>query len=262
VGADGLPAIDWSEPIPPGVYAVDHEVESDNQPREYEVPDVYQLSKYPVTYAQFEVFINDPEGFAAARWWDGLSASDGHKSAPGDQRFKYRNHPRENVSWYHAMAYCRWLSWCLTGKYYELEQIGEWPVRLPMEYEWEIAARGTDGRIYPYGGEFDAAKGNTKETGIGQTSAVGIFLAGASPYGALDMSGNVWEWCQDVWHDNYEGAPTDGSAWVDGGDQERKVLRGGSWYDVPVGCRSAHRDRDAPDGIYDGVGFRVVCGGA
>jgi hypothetical protein len=102
-----------------------------------------------------------------------------------EQSFKFANHPRETVNWYQAMAFCRWLSWRLGGGY-DLKKVSEWAVRLPTEFEWEKAARGTDGRIYPYKGDFDAKKGNTDDTGSGQTSAVGIFPNGASPYGVME----------------------------------------------------------------------------
>ena len=133
--------------------------------------------------------------------------------------------------------------------------MGTWALRLPAEFEWEYAARGTDGRQYPYLGDFDTGKGNTDETGIRQTSAVGIFPDGASPFGVLDMSGNLWEWCQDNWHDNYNDAPTDGSAWL--GDNKNHVLRGGSWLNSPWACRSAYRR--SIDFLYGSCGFRVVC---
>jgi len=77
------------------------------------------------------------------------------------------------------------------------------------------------------------------------------------------MHGNVWEWCQDVWHDNYEGVPTDGSAWLEGGDDRYRLLRGGSWYADPVRCRSAYRgDGNSPDDRVSHFGFRVVCAAA
>src|SRR5690606_20791550 len=137
----------------------------------------YHISRYPITYAQFQAFLDAPDGFYHPGWWDGLAANDDDKAQPGEPDFPYANHPREHVSWYGAVAFCRWLT----------AKLG-YEVRLPTESEWEKAARGTDGRIYPYGDEYDVAKANIGETGIGQTSAVGLFPDGASPYGALDMS--------------------------------------------------------------------------
>jgi len=174
--ADGLPDIVWCE-VPAGefIYQEDERVT---------LP-AFHIAKYPVTYKQFQAFIDAPDGFSNVKWWDGLH-KDGLKqqrSGPGDQAFKFWNHPRERVSWYDAMAFCRWLSAKLRDE-----------ITLPTEEEWEKAARGTDGRAYPHEGAFDPTKGNTAESGIGQTSAVGVFPDGASPYGVMDMSGNVWEW--------------------------------------------------------------------
>ncbi|MEM9264440.1 MAG: formylglycine-generating enzyme family protein [Cyanobacteria bacterium P01_F01_bin.13] len=81
----------------------------------------------------------------------------------------------------------------------------------------------------------------------------------ANRFGLYDMHGNVWEWCQDHWHENYNNAPPDGKAWIEGGDSFRRLLRGGSWSSVPALCRSANRDRNSRAIIYDDVGFRVVC---
>ncbi|MFZ4629884.1 MAG: SUMF1/EgtB/PvdO family nonheme iron enzyme, partial [Blastocatellia bacterium] len=186
-----LPNIDWGE-IPAGRFVYGDESEYAAKPEEVELPTFF-ISRYPVTFGQFQLFLDDPEGIRDPRWLKGL-AGDAREHQPGEQAFPFDNHPRERVSWYQAIAFCRWLSWRLGGEY-DLKKIAQWAVRLPTEYEWEKAARGTDGRIYPYLGEFDPTKGNTEKTGIGQTSAVGIFPEGASPFGVMDLSGNVWEWC-------------------------------------------------------------------
>jgi formylglycine-generating enzyme required for sulfatase activity len=148
------------------------------------------------------------------------------------------------------MAFCRWLSWRLTGRIYTLEEIAQWAVRLPTE----IAARGKDGRIYPYEGEFDAGKGNTNETGIGGTSAVGIFPAGASPYGVLDMSGNVWEWCLT---DNIN--PALEAKGENSHSNVGPVLRSGSWnwsY-APDSVPATYRNIGFPFDRVNNFGFRV-----
>ena len=108
--------------------------------------------------------------------------------------FQTPNHPQVGVSWYEAVAYCNWLS----------ERLG-YTVRLPSEAEWERAARSTDGRIYPWGDEFDARRCNMSDTGIGATSTVGIFPDGDADCGAADMSGNVWEWCSTKWLGRLQG---------------------------------------------------------
>jgi formylglycine-generating enzyme required for sulfatase activity len=176
---------------------------------------------------------------------------DGHNNAPGDQAFKYGNHPRERVSWYDAIAFCRWLSWRQGGAY-ALDKVDEWAVRLPTEFEWERAARGTNGLIYPYGNEFDAAKGNTAETKIGQTSAVGIFPNGASPDGVLDMSGNVWQWCLTEYNNSAPDASSENIRTTN-----RRVLRGGSWGNDHFNARAVVRRSGNPSNRINDYGFRV-----
>ncbi len=122
-------------------------------------------------------------------------------------------------------------------------------IRLPHEYEWEVAARGTDGRTYSYRGDFDPTKANTGKTGIERTSAVGIFPDGVSPCGAFDMTGNVWEWCLNRYkdHDADDLSGTD-----------TRALRGGSWDLNRDFARAAYRNYFSPYGRYDGFGFRVA----
>ena len=177
------------------------------------------------------------------------------REKPGDLGWGRANRPVIDVSWNDAQAYCVWLS----------EQAGR-AYRLPSEAQWEYACRagtttpfhfgariGTDQANfdgnYTYNG---SAKGEYRE----QTVPVGSFPPNA--FGLYDMHGNVWEWCEDAWHGNYKGAPTDGSAWEAKGDVSR-VLRGGSGGYYPRFCRAAFRYDYAPD--YRGrlIGFRVCC---
>ena len=147
------------------------------------------------------------------------------------------------VSWDDAIAFIARLNAQKDGYSY----------RLPTEAEWEYACRaGTTG---DYAGDLDAMAWYDKNSG-NKTHDVGTKLPNA--FGLFDMHGNVWEWCQDWYHDSYNGAPTDGSAWLSGGEQKYRVLRGGSWVNVATFLRSANRVWITPDARNNPFGFRVV----
>jgi formylglycine-generating enzyme required for sulfatase activity len=139
--------------------------------------------------------------------------------------------------------------------------------RLPSEAEWEYACRAGTKTPFHFGETITTDLANydgQKSKGFyrSQTTEVGSFGV-ANNFGLYDMHGNVWEWCLDDWHSNYKGAPTDGSAWLDNKESSNgKLLRGGSWYDLPEHCRSAYRSYYNLDGYYHSIGFRVVCSGA
>jgi formylglycine-generating enzyme required for sulfatase activity len=148
------------------------------------------------------------------------------------------------VDWYEAVAFSRWLA----------AQLNQ-PIRLLTEQEWEKAARGTDGREYPWGNGYIKGRANVDESGekgeyLAQTTAVGLYPMDNSPYGVRDMTGNVWEWCLNK-YDQPEQIEPDTS----GG---RRVLRGGSWFLNPEFARAAHRYRDLPDFRGNDRGFRVL----
>ena len=151
------------------------------------------------------------------------------------------------VSWHDATAYCGWLA-AETKKHY----------RLPSEAEWEKAARGTDGLIYPWGNEWDETRLNSKEAGPGDTTPVGQYSpSGDSLYGAADMAGNVWEWTLSLFKP-YPYDPDDGREDLDAPNDVPRVVRGGAFYYARRGVRAACRGWGVPgDGLW-GVGFRVV----
>jgi hypothetical protein len=254
-GVRAIPDILWCDPIADNATWIYQNGEHPPLPP-------YQISKYPITNAQFQAFLDDKEhGYNQREWWtdDGWEWK-GERTAPDeydDPAFRLPNHPRIYVRWYEALAFCNWLTWRTapevwtpirqTWQTLALETIPGL-IRLPTEQEWERAARGTDGREYPYKGDFDAQKGNTYETGIGQTSAVGSFPDGASPCGAMDMSGNVWDWCLTQYQS--------GSQSMIGTNV--RVLRGGSWDNVSQDARVAYRGFGYFGNRYYGIGFRLV----
>lgn len=204
----------------------------------------FAIGRHPVTVADWREFVQ------ATRWKPG---GDVNWSAPGF--LQTDKHPVVGVSWHDAQLYVRWLS-VRTGKRY----------RLPTEAEWEYACRAggatpfnTGANIRPDQANYDARfvwAGSERGVPRRGTTATGSYPGNA--WGLCDMHGNVWEWVQDVMHDSYEGAPVDGSAWEEGGDQDRRVLRGGSWLYHPRYLRSAVRNGFASRLSNDKVGFRVA----
>ncbi|MDB9519172.1 SUMF1/EgtB/PvdO family nonheme iron enzyme [Roseofilum reptotaenium CS-1145] len=188
----------------------------------------FRMGKYPITQAQYEAVMGtNPSSFKGA------------------------NRPVEKVSWHKAQEFCQKLS----------ELIGQ-PVRLPSEAEWEYAARGgSRSQGYKYAGS-----NNLDEVGwySGNSGSKTHDVRTKNPneLGIYDMSGNVWEWCADEWHSNYEGAPNDGSIWSNSDEenqQKPRLLRGGSWVNLSDNCRSRNRARIVADLRNLNAGFRVVC---
>jgi formylglycine-generating enzyme required for sulfatase activity len=203
----------------------------------------FQMARTPIANAQYLYYLEATDAKTPADWADG--------QPPKDKL----HHPVVNVTWHDACAYCRWLSE-VTGK----------AIALPSEAEWEKAARGDqDQRAYPWGDGFDVLKCNSDELGLEDTTPVGVFLSGASPYGCLDMAGNVWEWTRSLWgvdpaksHVTYPYTPEDGRENVNAPDYILRVLRGGAFYGYHGGVRCAYRLRYYPSDSYWFIGFRVV----
>lgn len=185
-----------------------------------DLPEFY-MDQYPVTNKQYAGFLNSarPSRKLLEKWIN-LSGKFREKKSRISLRNNefhietgYENYPVIYVSWHGAGAYAKW-----AGK------------RLPTEMEWEKAARGSDGRIYPWRNTFDKNVCNTSEAGPGHTTPVDQYSAGKSHFGCRDMAGNVWEWT-DSWYDK---------------DEDTRVLRGGSWIDSAAICRCAARDVTRP----------------
>ncbi len=226
--------------IPAGEFLMGSEMH-DNEKPVHRVPvEAFAIARYPVTNAQYAVFVQ-ATGREPPHHWEG-----------GQMQPHLANHPVVYVTWHDAVAYCRWLSQ-ETGQEY----------RLPTEADWERAARGglpspSEGegvRVWPWGDEWDAEKCNSVEGGPGTTTPVGIYPAGASPEGVLDVAGNVWEWCSSLYKP-YPYDPGDGRENAEAGG--RRVLRGGSFDDDLGRVRCAYRLWFRPLSRYVDLGFRVM----
>ena len=211
--------------LPAGKFLMGSSESNYEKPQHQVKVNSFAIGKYPITQAQYQAVMgNNPSHF---------------KNNP--------QNPVENVSWNDAQAFCQKLSQ-ITGKTY----------RLPTEAEWEYACRAGATTRYYFGdndnqlGDYAWHKGNSQD----KTHPVGQKKPNA--WGLYDMSGNVYEWCEDNWHDSYENAPRDGSAWLIK-DNDFYIVRGGSWVSYPNYCRSAFRfvNNRRVDGSNNG--FRVVC---
>ena len=208
--------------VPAGNYVIGDErrVETIKKP--------FWITKHPVTHSQYALFVNEG-GYARREWWskEGWKwVQDRSVSEPSywqNQEFNGPNQPVVGVSWWEADAFCRWAGGLL-----------------PTERQWEAAACGPAGFEYPWGDDWEDGVCNSREAGLGGTSAVGIFPRGRSAaFGVEDMAGNVWEWCSDA----------HGSG---------RAYRGGSWLYAAWCCRSAYRYGRAPEDRSYSLGFRLA----
>jgi formylglycine-generating enzyme required for sulfatase activity len=234
----------WGEPqwvtIPADEFWLGSEqITGDEKPIHWIHLPAFRISRVPVTNAQYALYVRDADAPAPEHW------------RGGEIPKGLANHPVVNVSWHNAVRYCRWLS----------EKTGL-AVTLPSEAEWEKAARGPSmglgsQREYPWGDNWQELRANTSELGLRETTPVGLFLNGASPYGVLDLSGNVWEWTRSVFKE-YPYNLDDGREDPDVPDDVLRVVRGGSWADYDRHARCAYRYFRYPDYFNYLIGFRVV----
>jgi formylglycine-generating enzyme required for sulfatase activity len=265
-------ALVW-RPVRVRPYTMGSDEYSDEQPRftYTQLAQDFRMSQYPITHAQYQQFVQ-AKGYANRDFW-GAAIAAGRWDAErglrcdtwnGDKReyeegwatqhqdfgepFNLPNHPVVGVCWYEAVAFCKWLG----------QRLGK-PVRLPTEAEWEFVARSDDARIFPWGEEADPNKANYDQTNISATSAVGCFPNGRSPFLCEEMAGTVWEWTTTKWLEDYKNYAQMESNEIDG-NEDRRVVRGGSWNFNVFGVRCAYRYGVPPLDRDDDLGFRVVVG--
>jgi formylglycine-generating enzyme required for sulfatase activity/uncharacterized caspase-like protein len=233
--------------VPAGPFLMGSDPAQDEDARDREQPQhtvelsTFCIGKYPVTNAQYAVFVRATDHRVPRHWKEG--------EIPASKT----DHPVVYVSWRDAVAFCDWLR-RETGR----------PFRLPGEAEWEKAARGTDGWIYPWGDEPPTDERCNFARNVGGTTPVGRYSPGGdSPYGCADMAGNVWEWTRSLWGENLD-SPDFGYPYdlADGRNDPHaeglRVLRGGSWLNLQGDARCPYRLRDLPDPFDSSLGFRVV----
>ncbi len=223
---DGTPAIQWCALAPGEVRVEGHGI----------VPVAsLRIAALPVTQVQFEAFLDAEDGFAQPLWWDGL-----RRGVPADGRSPgHGNYPATQVSWFDAVAFCRWLS----------RRLGL-SVRLPDEWEWQWAAQSArPGYVYPWGRDWREGHANTEESGLGRVTAVGLHPTGRSLQGVYDLAGNTWEWCRNR-HDQPRVVAADTSG--------PRVLKGGSWRVNRGFARADFRLDGLPEDRMTGSGFRLV----
>ncbi|HEV7375816.1 MAG TPA: bifunctional serine/threonine-protein kinase/formylglycine-generating enzyme family protein [Pyrinomonadaceae bacterium] len=217
--------------IPGGAFSMgspDGEGYDAERPQHQVTVQTFYLGKYEVTQAQWQALMSE-----------------------NPSEFKGDNLPVEHVSWNDAVEFCKRLS-AKTGREY----------RLPSEAEWEYACRAGTTTPFAFGNSLTSAQANfdgrspANDAGIFRQRPTPVGSFQANRFGLYDMHGNVWEWCLDVYHDSYDGAPSDGSAWL--GASGYRTLRGGSWLSVADGLRSAVRERLAQDENFAGIGFRIA----
>ncbi len=225
--------------IPPGAFMMGSaafKAYDDERPRHWVRISSFLLGKYPITQEQWKAVMGRDKAY----------------------RCKGPHRPADRLSWQDANDFCTKLS----------KKIGK-PYRLPAEAEWEYACRAGTATPFSCGETLTTELANYVGEWTYQQEPKGVYRheatdVGSFPpnaFGLYDMHGNVWEWCEDTWHEDYSGAPTDGAAWTSGGSLEYSVLRGGSWHEPPANCRSATRVKMLSSEADDCFGFRVAVQG-
>jgi formylglycine-generating enzyme required for sulfatase activity len=294
-----LPDVDWVE-IPGGPFIMGSDEDDDlawDAERPAHMLDLatFWVSRYPITNAQYQPFLaaggyDCPDYWRTAEGWAWRNGAAADLSPIDDERLRQDyekwlagrlldrrarpfwwddpkrgapTRPVVGITWYEALAYCRWLDAALRSASRFPFPVGH-AVSLPSEAEWEKAARGPQKLRWPWGDVWQEGVANTEEAGLGQICPVGMFPAGASPYRVLDLSGNVWEWTRSRWGRKSGRKPDYGYPYVANDGREDlsgpdwRIIRGGSWYNDRGYVRGGYRARVIPDLFSHPYGMRVV----
>ena len=261
LGYLGDPRIGALVKVPAGKFKMGDNREEHEKPQHELFLEAYQIGKYPVTNAEFLEFVN-AGGYKNKRFWtkDGWESrkKDGWVQPRfwDDSSLKQPNRPVVGISWYECLSYCTWK-----------QATTKMPYGLPSEAEWEKAARGIDGRLYPWGKRFESHRLNCAEGDqtVNSTTPVGIYPLGESPYKCMDMAGNVWEWTISLWGKDwkepefrYHYRPGDGRENLIADKEIFRVFRGGSYREDQYYARCSCRFRLLPGDLRSRLGFRVV----
>lgn len=233
-----LPMLQWCD-IPHGTVTISSIVGADEDFGEKtEQVDNFVMSKFPVTNAQFAIFASAADGYRNPRWWDFTEQAlrwFNLRKGTAESGFSGDALPRENVNWYEAMAFAKWLANMLGMK-----------ITLPTIAQWQRAAKGDDDRYFPWGDEYNEENCNTLETGLKATTPVDRYHKGASPYGVYDMAGNVWEWTLNT------------AAAAETGRDFRRAVAGGSYVSPCDRAQTSFRYYLDPRVRYSSIGIRLV----
>jgi formylglycine-generating enzyme required for sulfatase activity len=225
--------------VPAGPFLIGSDSQRDSKAKGDEFPqhevmiEAFEIGVYPLTVAEYACFVQATSHAAPIDW--------------GDQQ-RFPDHPIVFISWYDLLDYTQWFA-----------QVTGGPWRPPTEAEWEKAARGDDGRIYPWGNTWDTTRANTREGGQRMTTPVGRYPAGVSPYGVHDMAGNVWEWTITAYK-QYPYQASDGLEDLNRKAVSGRVTRGGSWNNYRQNTRAARRGLNTDTGSNRTIGARLVHG--
>ncbi|MBN8592400.1 MAG: SUMF1/EgtB/PvdO family nonheme iron enzyme [Anaerolineae bacterium] len=229
--ADGLPDLIW-ETVPVGRLKLSDKTST------VEI-ETFSIARYLITVAQFQAFVDAIDGYQREEWWIDLKRHAAHPAMPATE---FTNHPRDMVSWVEAIAFCRWLT---ARTALPAGQV----IRLPSEWEWQQAATGGQTNFtYPWGEFGDLNRMNTAASQLDEVTAVGMYPAGSSMVGALDLCGNLAEWCLNGPEDTLPNLSHD----------TRRIVRGGSYADLPIAATTTYRDWQDARQRSSTIGFRPV----